>query len=70
MISSPLNDHDSFFNLVNISGNMPAWQLTLSYRTCWKTGAMGKKHLKFVSIPDAMEEIKTTSLMQSEPVPF
>jgi hypothetical protein len=27
---------------------------------------MGTKHLKFVSIPDAIEEIKTTLLMQSE----
>jgi hypothetical protein len=27
---------------------------------------MDKKHLKFISIPDAMEEIKTTLLMQSE----
>jgi Fe-S-cluster containining protein len=27
---------------------------------------MGTNHLKFVSIPDAMEEVKTTLLMQSE----
>jgi hypothetical protein len=27
---------------------------------------MGKKHLKFVSISNAIEEIKTTFLMQSE----
>ena len=27
---------------------------------------MGTKHLKFVSIPDAIEEIKTTLLVQSE----
>ena len=27
---------------------------------------MGTKHLKFVSIPDAIEEIKTTLLMQSD----
>ena len=27
---------------------------------------MDTNHLKFVSIPDAMEEIKTTLLMQSE----
>ena len=27
---------------------------------------MGINHLKFVSIPDAMDEVKTTLLMQSE----
>jgi hypothetical protein len=27
---------------------------------------MGTNHLKFVSIPDAIEEVKTTLLMQSE----
>ena len=31
-----------------------------------ETKAMDTKHLKFVSIPDAIEEIKTTLLMQSE----
>ena len=61
-----LNDQDSFFNIVTFSGNMPAWRLSFSHLTCWKTRAMGKNHLKFVSIPEAVTEIKNTLLMQSE----
>jgi len=59
---------DSFFNLVTISGNMPACRLSYSHSFHFGNQTMGKKQLKFVLIPDATEEIKNTLLMQFEPV--